>query len=177
MMLITFLHTAARRSEVFRLKWEDVDFINDKIRLYTRKTKDGSLEGAWIPMTEKLEKYLLWQWEHRPVVSEYVFVNPDKDSPYYGQPYKYRQHFMRKICKRAKVKPFGFHAIRHLTATILYHEGVPISVIQSILRHKSPNTTERYLKKLGLCKTVKDALERVDVQKLRPKIKTVLRAL
>lgn len=49
-------------------------------------------------------------------------------------------------------------AIRHLTATTLYHNGYDVATIQAILRHKSPNTTERYLKTLGLEK-VKNALD------------------
>ena len=48
---------------------------------------------------------------------------------------------MKQLCERAKVKPFGFHAIRHLTASILYKMGQPVSVIQAILRHKISNIT------------------------------------
>ena len=65
---------------------------------------------------------------------------------------------MKKLCKKAKVKKFGFHSIRHLVATRLYHKGCSISEIQAILRHKSPSTTERYLKSLGV-KHVRKALE------------------
>jgi len=68
----------------------------------------------------------------------------------FGKPFKVRQHFMEKLCKRSGVKPFGFHGIRHLTASILYYKGYDVSVIQSILRHKSPTTINRYLRKLGL---------------------------
>lgn len=52
-----------------------------------------------------------------------------------------------------KVKPFGFHGIRHLTVSILYQKGYPLSVIQTILRHASPNTTARYIHSLGLEET------------------------
>ena len=65
---------------------------------------------------------------------------------------------MRRLCKRAEVKHFGFHAIRHLTASCLYKQGNSVGIIQAILRHKSPSTTERYLKTLGL-EQVRDALE------------------
>jgi len=56
------------------------------------------------------------------------------------------------------VKAFGFHAIRHLTASILYRKGYSLGHIQAVLRHKNPNTTSRYLRSLGL-EQVRDALE------------------
>jgi integrase len=40
-MLLTFLHLAARRSEVFRIKWSDVDFTESKICLWTKKREGG----------------------------------------------------------------------------------------------------------------------------------------
>jgi integrase len=55
-------------------------------------------------------------------------------------------------------KPFGFHGIRHLTASILYKKGYPLAVIQAILRHANPNTTARYIRSLGLEET-RGALE------------------
>ncbi|WP_394699644.1 tyrosine-type recombinase/integrase [uncultured Pseudodesulfovibrio sp.] len=56
---------------------------------------------------------------------------------------------MKILCERAEVKHFSFHAIRHLAASILYHEGTPANVVQTILRHKNATTTERYLHSLG----------------------------
>ena len=56
---------------------------------------------------------------------------------------------MKAVCKKAGVKHFGFHAIRHLTASILYHEGTAANVVQTILRHKNATTTERYLHTFG----------------------------
>ena len=46
------------------------------------------------------------------------------------------------------MRPFGLHAIRHLTASILANEGVPLIAIQAILRHKSMHVTQRYLHQL-----------------------------
>jgi len=57
---------------------------------------------------------------------------------------------MKRLCKKAGVKPFGFHAIRHLSATVQYRNGKNLNWLQAFLRHKNATTTEKYLKKLGL---------------------------
>jgi integrase len=140
--LLAMLHTAARRGELLRLKWGDVDFHQGTIRLSTRKRQGGSLEHDQIPMTEELCQELK---KHRSKVhlrSLYVFSNEE------GNPYTNRQHLMKRICKRNRVTYFGFHAIRHLSASIMDRASVPTSTIQAILRHKSRTTTDRYLHQL-----------------------------
>ena len=161
-MLLTFLYTAARRSEVFRLKWEDVDFDRNTIGLWTRKREGGSLEYDKLPLAVELKHSLLWWYKNRPLKeTQYVFVCLDETEfakEYFGKPFRVRQHFMKKLCEKAEVKPFGFHSIRHLTASILYHKGYDLAIIQDVLRHRSPTTTNRYLKKMGMKKT-QNALE------------------
>ncbi|MDK2956949.1 MAG: hypothetical protein PWQ57_2445 [Desulfovibrionales bacterium] len=140
-MLLTMLHTAARKGEVFRLQWSDVDFSRQRIRLTTRKRMGGSMEADWIPMTDDLFNVLL---EHRrSAVNEWVFVQ--SVGRHNGKPYKENRGFPQELCEEAKVKPFGCHAIRHLTASILARAGVPIVVIQGLLRHRKLSTTEGYI--------------------------------
>lgn len=161
-MLLSYLHLAARRKEVFNLMWEDVDFVNSQIRIWTNKRQNGSKEFDWLPMTSELRKTLIDWWQCRPLKeTPYVFVCLEKTpfcESFYGKPFKQRRHLMARLCEKAGVKHFTFHAIRHLTASILYHKGYEVSVIQSILRHKSPTTTNRYLKSLGL-EATREALE------------------
>lgn len=164
-MLLTFLHLAARKSEVFRIKWSDVDFANSRICLWTQKRGGGHKEFDWLPMTTDLRQALLNWWQERMKQltpdKEHVFVCLDETpfcEKYYGKPFTVRQHFMVKFCNKAKVKHFGFHGIRHLTASILYKKGYPLAVIQAILRHANPNTTARYIRSLGLEET-REALE------------------
>ena len=151
-MLLAFFYLGARRSEIFRLEWEDIDFKRNRVRLGTCKTSDRSMRHDWVPLAAPLREALLYWYEARPYKTAWVFTClDDSPSPWHnpGEAYRARGHFMDTVCKRAKVKPFGFHAIRHLHASILFNEGTELSVVQRQLRHTNPNTTARYLRSLG----------------------------
>jgi integrase len=161
LMLLTYLYTAGRRNEIFQLTWNDIDFDQNTISLNTRKRKQGNLEIDQIPLHDNLKNPLLQWKQDQPIKNDYVFIcisinQIGKPHKQYGKPFKNRQHFMKQLCKKSDVKPFGFHAIRHLTATILYNNGSKLYVIQQILRHKSASTTEKYLHSLGLNKHLRD---------------------
>jgi len=146
-----YLQTGARRSEIFRWTWhEDINLVRRKVRLGSRKSKDGSMKYRWIDMNQDLHDSLQWLWNNRKFrQSLYVWIN-DNPGPNYGKPYKYRQRFLSGLCKRAGVKKFGFHAIRRLVASILQDSGkVSLKKIQLLLGHSSLATTERYIYHLG----------------------------
>ena len=151
-LLLCYLHLAARRGEIYGLRWDDVDFSQQRVRLYTRKRRDGTLEYDYLPLTDQLYHALL---EHRQqAVNEWVFSDPGT-----GLPYIARQQWMGRLCKKAKVRHFGIHAIRHLTASILAQAGVPMKDIQTILRHKNLSTTERYIHRLQSIRPALKVLE------------------
>ena len=141
-MLLTLLHTAARRGELYRLQWKDVDFSRKRIQLGTKKRQDGSMEYEWLPMTDELFDVLL---AHRQTATtEWVFTQ--QGGRVNEKPYMENRGFPQKLCKKAGVKPFGCHGVRHLTASILANNNVPMIAIQQILRHKKLATTERYVR-------------------------------
>lgn len=142
-LLLFLLHTGARIQEAFRLVWSDIDFERQQVRLGTRKTATGGMEYAWIPMTTELREALLKHKDQSRTMNVFVAQRT-------GNVLTHRQHFMHRACKAAGVTPFGYHAIRHLTATILAHAGLDLPSIQAILRHHNPTTTARYIKSLGV---------------------------
>jgi integrase len=163
-----YLNTAARRSEIFRWTWaDDINFEKRQVRLGSRKTRDGSMEYVWLPMNTDLYESLWWWWNNRRFKnSPYVFVN-DRRGPHYGQPYKYRNHFMGSLCKRAGIKPFGFHALRRYVASVLADtHKVSAKRIQRILRHKSLSTTERYIQNIN--EDLEDTLELLSTMPVPP---------
>ena len=145
---------ALRRGEVFRTLITDLDLHGDKVRIWTRKREDGTLEYDWIPIPPELKKAIVWWLENRPIKDhEYLFYCLE-DKPHvginFGKQFVERKDFMNRLCKKAGVKQFGFHGLRHLRATTLYHQGKSVAAIQTLLRHRNPNTTVKYLRSLGL---------------------------
>jgi len=144
LMLLFCLHTGARRDEVFRLRWKDVDFVGRKVCLYTKKNEFGEWKGSWLPLSNDL-KQMLHEQKLITGLLRYVFLNPCDVDPQKWVPYQYRQHWLKQLCSKAEVKQFGFHGIRHLFASILASRNVPLVEIQRILRHGSITTTARYI--------------------------------
>lgn len=143
-LLWTYYHTAGRRQEILNLRWDDVDFNQQRLRLYTRKRKGGNLEADWVDMTDDLAALIL---EHREAAdSEWVFVKRSRGKGYL-EPFRTgRKKWPKALCKRAGVKPFGCHGIRALTATTLAYGDAPMVAIKQHLRHKNLSTTEAYIR-------------------------------
>ena len=56
---------------------------------------------------------------------------------------------MRSLCKKAGVKYFRYHALRHFGASVLDSKNVNIGSIQRLLGHENRTTTEIYLHSVG----------------------------
>lgn len=142
LLLYCYLQTGARRDELFRLTWSDIDFFGKRLRLSWRKNKIGEWRSQWISVKDDLVEWLLRHKKRVPKAQEHVFVS------YRNLAYEYRQHWLKRLCHQARVKPFGFHGIRHLFASILAARNVPLVEIQYMLRHTSLATTQRYIHRL-----------------------------
>lgn len=137
------LHTMARIDEILRLKWEDVNFSETSIRLWTRKRKDGSWAFDMLPLNPTALEILRELWKKR-THTEWVFPNPRTGDRYYHRP-----KLMRSLCRKAGARHFGFHAIRHFAASYLADkakESMP--TVSRLLRHRRISTTEIYLQKV-----------------------------
>ena len=144
--------TAARVGEINQLTWDDIDFDRNLVTLWTRKRKGGNREPRSVPMIQKLHAILCHRFELRNPEIPWVFWHTywdRKAAGWVSGPYGERKKLMATLCARAKVKYFRYHALRHLTASVLDDIGVPIGVIQRILGHQNRRTTEIYLHTIG----------------------------
>jgi len=128
------LFTGMRRDELFKLKWDDVDFERGFINI--RDPKGGPDQK--IPLNDATRNLLE---SHPKGDSPYVF--PGK---WGGQ----RKEIMRpvnRIKKRAGLpKDFRpLHGLRHVYASMLASSGqVDLYTLQKLLTHKSLQMTQRY---------------------------------
>lgn len=152
-MLTTLLHLAPRKSELFGIRLDDVDFENRRVRLFTRKRKGGHRQGDFLPATKILMATLAAWLEERGKIelpgqdpeTNYVFL-----SLVTGRRFQRRDDFLKRLCQRAGVRRFSFHAVRHLAAQELYRDGATTHHIQLVLRHLDPRTTSKYLRRIGI---------------------------
>lgn len=142
-LLTLLLTTLARQTEILDLKRSDDH--GDHIILRTRKHKGGAIREDKIPVGPKARMALDWLKEHCPPnAGDFLFFNRRTNTRYLRRP-----KLMRSLCGKAKVKPFGFHDIRALGASVLALEGIPLKYISSRLRHLKTSTTEIYLHAIG----------------------------
>lgn len=141
-------HTMARVGEINRLTWDDVSLEQQYVLLYTRKKKGGHLTPRKVKMTKEVFEILSRKNAHRDKNKPWVFWHKyydQKKNKFVTGPYQDRKRLMENLCKKAEVKYFRYHALRHAGASLLDDQNVPISTIQKLLGHENRTTTEIYL--------------------------------
>jgi len=137
--LQTIYHLSARRKEVMNLKWEDVDFENRTVSVWTRKRFGGDMERDTLGMNSILYGILKSRHDHK--CCEWVFHDNGKHLTR-----SKIEKMVNKLCEKAGVKKFGFHSIRHhVSALMAASKKLSLVDIQRQLRHKSATTTNHYL--------------------------------
>jgi len=134
-IVFTALNTGMRKSEILNLKWQNIDLKNGLILL--DKTKND--ERREIPMNDSLKALFGQLYTNRRLDTDYVFVNPDTGRRYYDL-----KRSFATACRKAGIKDFHFHDLRHTFASHLVMSGVDLKSVQELLGHKSLTMTLRY---------------------------------
>ncbi len=150
--LLIFLDvtTGLRQSELFGLRWSDLDFDNGEINV-VRSVVHGVVSRCKtessakpIPMGPHLVE-LLEEWRKVapfPANDDWVFASKRAKGkrPIWGQSIM-RKQIHPAIEKLGIGKRIGWHTFRHSYSTLLRHLGTDIKVQQDLLRHSSARLT------------------------------------
>ena len=161
-LLEAYCNTAARMGEILQLKKSDVDLQRGLIWVSTKKRKGGEKSWRSIAMNKTMRAIV----ERRMGQSEgdLVFENPRTRGPY-GRNQHVLKFLLTRLCKKANVKPFTVHALRHFAsakAAAAYEKGeLSLRELQKLLGHQRLSTTEIYIESLKTdTGRVVDVLER-----------------
>jgi len=146
-IVTTALYTGLRKDNILNLKWEQVDFKLMNIEVLENKGNKHII----IPIVKPLLNVLTKIYNPNNI---FVFVNPETNNRYYEI-----DRCWRACLKKAKIKNFRFHDLRHTVGTRLAEKGVPINVIKEILGHSDIRTTMQYIHLVEGAK--KEALEKL----------------
>lgn len=136
-------HTGLRKVDVFKLKWNMIDFERGVIELEPSKTRNYQIAVS-IPMVDKLRSALEYErkkCDNADAASEYVF--PRFAEAYPNDPWG---EDFGKILDRAGVKGKGytFHSYRHTFRTRLKEAGVPDELAKELGGWTQDATLARY---------------------------------
>ncbi len=150
--LRTIQETLGRMGEINGLLWEDVDFERRCLFLYTRKKRGGNRTPRKVFMTDLLHEILTRRFKARNAAMPWVFWHrywSRKEGKHMSGPFEDRKKIMKTLCKKAGVRYFRFHPLRHSGASVMDDANVPIGTVQRILGHENRKTTEIYLHSVG----------------------------
>ena len=151
LVILTAAMTGLRQSELLGLRWRDVDWAAQRIRVRNtfvrgEHSTDGKSDLSTrrsVPMADRLARELD-RWSQRTEYwadDELVFAHPQTGKPLDRT--KVTRRF-QAACVDAVVQPVKFHDLRHTFATRLAASGQPLRTIQEFLGHADSKTTQIY---------------------------------
>ncbi|WP_062308651.1 tyrosine-type recombinase/integrase [Polynucleobacter sinensis] len=133
LLVMVALTTGARRGELLRLTWGDIDFERQIASVHQTKNGDKKNLPLIPSVIDELNKFktsnpqeLVFASKRRPD-SAFSFVD-----------------IWYKTLKMANIKNFRFHDLRHTCASMLAQNGCTLLEIGEVLGHRQLNVTKRY---------------------------------
>jgi len=126
-------YTGLRYSDFCQLTPENIIRVNGKRWLYFKSVKtDVEIR---LPLHLLFEGKALAVLERYDIVTDFAKIGPNSEA----------NKYLVQLAALARIrKHITYHTARHTCATLLVHQGVPITTVQKLLGHTSVRTTEVY---------------------------------
>jgi integrase len=141
-LIFVALRTGLRWGELCELRWTDIDLkvgrlvVNRAFGLNEVKAPKSG-KGREVPLSPQTIAVLK---DHRHLRGELVFSDEKGSRLDYHQ----TDEKLKGICRRAGLRNFRWHGLRHTFASHLVMRGRSIKEVQELLGHSTISMTQRY---------------------------------
>jgi integrase/recombinase XerD len=159
------LYTCCRLSEILNLKWKNIDFERNIIKIInTDSFVTKNRYNRTIPMHSVVVNILQNMMSVNDVklneetqLESYLFKKDD-GSRYSVSYISHKFKYYTRLCGLSEF--LRFHGLRHTSLSALARKGVPINHIKDIAGHRNIKTTQIYLHSNN--KDLKDSIDKLD---------------
>ena len=143
-ILLLAARLGLRSGDIRDFKFEHIDWENNLIRKVQRKTG----EPITLPLLPEIGWALIDYIKHGRPLSDAPEIFVRQVAPHV--PMKYYDSMLVKLLQQAGIsteapRHHGMHALRHSLATRLLEQNTPLPIIQEVLGHCDPATTQQYI--------------------------------
>jgi integrase len=131
------LLSGARRGELLKARWDDVDLEAGVWSKPASTTKQEKRHR--VPLSDAARRLLSEMQEQVDEDAEWLFPAPRKPGPRTDL-----DDAWAALRGLAKVPDLRLHDLRHSYASVLASQGLSLPIIGALLGHASPTTTARY---------------------------------
>jgi len=153
-IIVLALDSGMRKGEILKLRWSDIDFVKNNIRVIAEHTKTERERLA--PLSERAKHELHWIKEITEGASPFPFSD-------------FKRSFA--TAKRlAKLEDLHFHDLRRTAVTRWIQNGVPLTVAGKLAGHASLETTNRHYINTdeGIVSEVTETMNKFNAQRSEP---------
>lgn len=148
MAVLLLATTGIRRSELCGLKWLDIDWQQNALRIQRSVVKYGNYDylinntktkksQRYIPINLKIRRLL--ENKHAVITNDdsFIFSRPDGQPIYPEVIYDY----IKRTGKKIGIPSITVHMLRHTVASLLLQAGEHPKIVQELLGHSSVSIT------------------------------------
>lgn len=161
-VIIMFICTGLRRSELLNIRTHDLDIERGELRVSASTSK--SKHHRTLPLnflaSRRLTDYLE-ERRKRGITHPFLFSREDCDQPFTADCLK---RLIKRICTASGVS-FHVHQLRHTFAVNLISSGSDVAVVQKLMGHKNITSTLTYLRCIP-SPTMRQSVDALDWDKL-----------
>ena len=156
--IIVLLYTGMRMGELLGLKWGNIDFQNNTVKITNsvvtvkNRSKSDKIKTKWVVIdqdstkTKSGERIIYLNHKTTEALKEIQKINPHSEyvmSTSNNRIYYPRNldRMFRNILNRCEIEPCGVHVLRHTFASMLLKKGVDVKTVSELLGHSDVSVT------------------------------------